>query len=273
MSSVTRKGNHLQYPQVSIEAQGSLLAVARSFDSVEREHKFGKRGLVTGFSSGSRRRLIRQLARLEIETAKFLCLTYPSSYPDPQTAKNHLRALFERFRRLAPKSSGIWRMEFQERGAPHFHVLMFNLPWLPFAELRQMWCEIIGHDPDEAIFVRIERVKSKRGVMYYASKYMSKPTDGEKSFALFNYVTYLHAGRVWGVFNRAFLPLAELLKCALEQVTPVAFEEIKHFLKKFWSGVDIRAPGGAVVFTDCSFEAYIEIVRIALRDATASHGK
>lgn len=267
MSTVTRKGDHLQYPCVEIEAQGSLLAVARRYNRVTRPSVGGKRGLVTGFSSGSRRRLIRKLARLDIKTAKFLTLTYPLDYPHPQQAKNHHRALLERIRRRWPQASAIWRLEFQQRGAPHFHYLFFNLPWLPFKVLRRWWAEIIDHDQSEPLFVRIEAVKSKRGVMYYASKYMSK-TDGDADggSALFNYVTYLHAGRVWGIFNKAFIPFAELVKAAIKQVTPVAFDEIKVFLAKFWSGIDIRAPGGATVFTEQAYFAYLDALSIALRD-------
>ena len=44
--------------------------------------------------------------------------------PDPDTAYRHLRALAKRFERATGlKLKGVWKREFQRRGAPHFHVL------------------------------------------------------------------------------------------------------------------------------------------------------
>src|SRR5690554_2824154 len=140
---VVKQGDHLQFPIIHLEGQGNLLAVATSYKHVYRPTVGGKRGAVTEFSAGSRRRLLRLIARLEKTRTTFITLTYPAEFPDPRTAKEHLRALFERIRRRVPEASGIWRLELQERGAPHFHLLMFNLPYISFETLRSWWQEII----------------------------------------------------------------------------------------------------------------------------------
>ena len=56
-------------------------------------------------------------------------LTYPSDYPkDPKLCKKHLEALHKYLKRMYGPFSGFWRMGIQQRGAWHFHVLLFVPP-------------------------------------------------------------------------------------------------------------------------------------------------
>lgn len=245
---VVKQGDHLQFPVLHLEGQGNLLAVATSYKRVERPPVGGKRGAVTEFSAGSRRRLLRLIARLEKTRTTFITLTYPAEFPDPRTAKEHLRALFERIRRRVPETSGIWRLELQERGAPHFHLLMFNLPYISFETLRAWWREIIGVIDSVTVFVRIELVRSWRGVMSYASKYVAKRSEAGQA-ALFNIVAYLHAvGRWWGIFQAKVLPYAEQFYQTVSVVTLDVIREIKRVMHDIWPGVDTRSYNGQVIF-------------------------
>jgi len=100
--------------------------------------------------------------------------------------------------------SAVWRLEFQERGAPHFHILLFGLPFVPKGLIQKWWGEVIGCDRP---FTRIEAVRSWRGVLGYAAKYMAKVAGG------LDYVAYLSAvGRLWGVWCRAMLPWAAAVR-------------------------------------------------------------
>ena len=197
------------------------------------------RGCVSDFSPQSRARLFDLFHALDVKKKPvFLTLTYGEDYPDARTAKNHLRAFLERIRRLVSRNgtSAIWRMEFQERGAPHFHIVFFDLPFIKKENIQAMWGEIIGQD---APFTRIELIRRWNGLMFYVSKYVAKVDDGgeggsilrdfhadklltdeEKELVLSGFIspTYLHAyrkkygdaiGRVWGTFNKQFLPFAE----------------------------------------------------------------
>jgi hypothetical protein len=57
--------------------------------------------------------------------AVFVTLTYPGEYPgDGRLVKGHLRAFRERWERHYGSVEGVWKMEFQRRGAPHFHLAM-----------------------------------------------------------------------------------------------------------------------------------------------------
>jgi len=321
MSSITRKADHLQYPHLHLEAQGNVFAFATAIKVPDRVQIPHDRDVITEFSAGSRRRLLRLIARLEKTRTTFITLTYPAEYPTPHLAKKHLRALLERIRRRCPEVSGITRFDFQERGAPHFHLLLFNLPFISFETLRSWWQEIIGVIDSVTIFVRIELVRSWRGVMSYAAKYLAKKTTESEADVIcpscgtkmtraqapdewvcprcglwlnvetgevltpsdrretsgstfFNDVTYLHAktelppgvGRFWGVFNRKFLPLAELVRADIAQVTPVALKKIKQICKNVWKGVNLHDYRGAVLFSDRAYDLYLGAILEALAD-------
>jgi len=203
---------------VTVRFQGKFVE-AKITSLNDQKYRRGKRATISRFSSASRVRLFDLFHRLEIPNKPiFVTLTYGEGFPYVARAKLHLRAFMERIRRKykRKKVSGIWRLEFQERGAPHFHIIFFNLPFIPKRVLQAMWGEIIGQDRP---FTRIEAIHSHKGLMAYVSKYIAKLPDGENSG--FNSVTYLHAyiemfddltGRHWGVFERASLPLAEEIR-------------------------------------------------------------
>lgn len=189
------------------------------------------RGEITHFSKKSRKRLLTQAARLDLETylkdnrAIFITLTYGQTFPSPKTAKKHLFTLLKRFRRLAPQASGIWRLEFQKRGAPHLHIVLFNFPYFSKDDLKVAWKEIVGDAYCDwssgtpiAPFTRIEAISNTRKVVSYVAKYVAK-VEADSSSG-FNDVPYLTAGenigRLWGVFNRQNLPLAELVTLTIE---------------------------------------------------------
>jgi len=214
-----------------LEVQGSLVKVKIKHPKLTQfRAKGSSRGRITIFSRKSRKRLLELTARLDLKAATmgktitFITLTYGQLWPEnPEEPKNHLRALLERIRRFAPNSSGIWRLEFQNRAAPHFHLILFDMPFLPKETLKAAWGEIIGvsyWDTSKPIpeppFTRIEAIKSGRRAVSYVSKYVAKYNAPEAvAVSGFNNVPYLHAGRFWGVFNQEFLPYAELHEASL----------------------------------------------------------
>ena len=134
----------------------------------------------------------------------FVTLTYPSSYPHAaSTVAGHLRALRGRLERRYGKFSCIWRKEYQRRGAPHYHLLVFLET--PIPELRawisQAWFEVVGSGDERHLRAgtQVVEVRSWRGIRGYASKYMAKVDDGEAEVQL--------TGRLWGVWRRELLPI------------------------------------------------------------------
>lgn len=251
-----------------IEAQGNLIAIKASFSALGKAGG-ARRSLVTEFSANSRRRMLRKLARIAPERVVFVTLTYPERYPDARKAKEHLRAFFERIRRRYPKASGIWRLEYQERGAPHFHILFCELPFVPFSELRRWWSEIIkefvdGHLPR----VRIEQIKSRRGAFYYCAKYCAKMAgDGFSPLSLSS--THICTpGRFWGVFNRNHLPYAERFYAIVEVLTPVGFSHCKLVLNSLSPEEYPNKYRGKVCFTPDSeklFRLLIDLLKPDMR--------
>jgi len=183
---------------VRLEEQGGRFQV-KSCDKIEVKGG-AVRGVVKEFSAGSRRRLMGKLASLDRDEVMdrnrllkpiFITLTYGQSWPGPDESKRHLRALVRRIERASDRISGIWRMEFQERGAPHFHLMVFGAVGtgekryvFTKEDIKRMWGAVIGEkywnfaleEPDEP-FTRIESITSWRACVSYVSKYISKIDD------------------------------------------------------------------------------------------------
>ena len=226
----------------------------------EEKKEIVKRGKIKGFSNKSRKRLIELVASCgKIEKAVFLTLTYGQNWPSNTEAKRHIKVFLQRVERLFPKSSGIWRMEFQDRGAPHFHILFFNLLWWEKREVAKAWLEVIGddfgdwsHGALKPPFTRIELVNNAKQAMIYISKYIAKET-GSDAEGGFNYVPYLPAaetGRLWGIFHKLLLPLAikTVIKFfSLEKLDLLrfiaSFNRIMSKKKKIWLGAKMCYDG------------------------------
>jgi hypothetical protein len=177
----------------------------------------GPRGKVTAFSHASRRRLLQELASVDRGPESlplFVGLTYPGAgwSDSPAAWHQHLESLYNRLcRRFDPKRERIaivWRMEAQKRGAPHFHLLIFGVKFLPYQWLGAVWSAIVGGDAVHAARCsRVDRVKSWRGVMSYASKYMGKASGSGAVFTDAAGVEITEVGRHWGVKGKKNLPV------------------------------------------------------------------
>jgi len=137
--------------------QGDLLDFLNEQDD---EDEIEAAGVVRIFSRSSRRDLGRSIAKLDwstaIEEGDRLALwtgTYPNDWraacPTPKHTYRHLRALGKRFERATGRAfMGVWKREFQRRGAPHFHVLT-PLPAMIGDEttrewFARNWYEVVG---------------------------------------------------------------------------------------------------------------------------------
>jgi len=207
----------------SFRVQGSLLRV--SFRRLRSSGSGGVRGEITEFTPASRKRLLDTFATIDLARCGrpiFVTLTYGQCWPDNETAKRHLDTLLKRFRRRFPLCSCIWKLEFQSRGAPHFHLIFFNLPFYSKVSLARAWAAVIGHafcdlsgDSPRPPFTRIERLQSARKAFVYLCKYMAKKADDGEGVAdgggvgsTISHISPLWVGRWWGVFNRKCVPFA-----------------------------------------------------------------
>ncbi len=190
--------------RVVTHAGGSVTSLSFDrTDGVERTRRnvTWKRGVVRGFSSASRRRLLRRIAGVNklaySHTPAFVTLTYPACFPtEPDIYKAHARALLKRVQRAYGASTVIWRLEFQRRGAPHFHMLCFGLKASDDLQawLLRNWYEVCASG-DEWHLERgadVQRLKSWRQVTVYLAKYLGKPDPKSRN-------KHVPVGRFWGV--------------------------------------------------------------------------
>jgi len=195
-----------------IEAQGSLLTMKVMGRKYKRPYTGGIRSRIRSFSAKSRVRLMRFMARLKMSgvRATFMTLTF-KGYPTNEEAKRCLHAFLAVVARKFRNASLVWRMEFQKRGAIHFHLLAFNMPFWDWKEILATW-KRITHQRVARIDVQL--IRSRKGVMYYVSKYIGK-VDKKHGSTFFISPPYLHGGRkwrkgrYWGYHNKKGLPLGD----------------------------------------------------------------
>lgn len=104
-------------------------------DSMDQDEK-PTRGKVERWSPASLNRMVYRLATLDYNPLFtdggkpiMLTLTLPKRWveiaPDPKAFQSLLKAFLMRFQRAyGYRPAGVWKREFQKRGAPHFHILM-----------------------------------------------------------------------------------------------------------------------------------------------------
>jgi len=193
----------------------------------------GVRGRVEGFSSSSRLRCLRDIGKIPEgavdrrlrKLVLFGTLTYPEEFPAARASKRHLHAFREAFRRRWPGAGFKWKLEPQERGAPHYHLLLLfeedmaawgsiqvgDLPQrIEFQEwLAETWYRIVGSGDERHLWFHrngervVEVVHTYRQLQRYIGKYVGK------AFGI-DQVTWSEPGRFWGTCNRAaFLKIQE----------------------------------------------------------------
>ena len=139
----------------------------------EKERRRAKRSKIIKFSWRSARRL-RHLIRNSEDTWKaFVTLTYPAEYPcNGRETKAHLNAFLQFLRRKGIKS--VWVLEFQSRGAPHYHVIVSG--FIPKEEIAERWYRIVGSGDERHLRAGtgISAIRSKRHLYGYLVSYIKK---------------------------------------------------------------------------------------------------
>ncbi len=170
------------------------------------------RGKIKEWSAASRARFkcfLGTLRREQLAHALVVTLTYPADCPAPEdhaVYKGHLHTFQIYLRRKWPACSGIWKLEFQKRGAAHYHLMLYGLHGVELevvrAWVRTTWYRL-AHNGDKHLGMRatqVDPIKSVGGAVYYLIKYLSK--DDQTMPGNFS-------GRYWGKINKPFLPAVE----------------------------------------------------------------
>lgn len=120
------------------------------------------------------RRDLRRIVNSNIElNSKFLTLTFAENITDVESANYEFKKFVKRLNyNLGFKVAYSCVVEFQKRGAVHYHVILYNTPQkLNMDELTAMW----GNG-----FIKLNKIKNVDNVGAYICKYMTKCEDEKK---------------------------------------------------------------------------------------------
>ena len=116
-------------------------------------------------------------------TPKFLTLTFAENVQDIKTANYQFKLFRQRLEyELEIKLKYVVVIEFQKRGAIHYHAVFFNLPYIKNNQLAEIW----GNG-----FVKVNKIDQVDNIGSYVTKYMTKEEQdkvkmdrlrGEKSY-------------------------------------------------------------------------------------------
>lgn len=158
-----------------------------------------KRRAIGGFSPSSQRRL-RVLTNSLPDTLPlplFATLTYPEAWPgNPREWKRQLDLMLTMITRKHGAPVIIWKLEPQERGAPHFHLAIYTADFMGPRWLARKWFKIVGSGDRKHLEAgtSVERARSRRGSLSYMAKYIGKAFAAPAGWE--------SQGRYWGVRNR-----------------------------------------------------------------------
>lgn len=109
-------------------------------------------------------------------TCKFVTLTFRDNVRDLKSANYEFRKFIKRlnyevFGRKCNELKYTVVPEFQERGAVHYHVIFYNLPYIDNEVLSRVW----GHG-----FVKINKIDDIDNVGAYVCKYLTKAVEDDR---------------------------------------------------------------------------------------------
>lgn len=176
-----------------VAESGSVVRLVPACRPSSRPPPKHTRGEVTGFSTASRLRLCDTIAQVDqdqVAAALFITLTYPADCAKAQQSKRHLDSFIKVLRRHCPEAATIWKLEYTQRGVPHYHLIVLGLHFWHRTAIANAWARIVGSDHPKHVEAgtRVERLANKKSATRYLSKYLSKEGNYPPD----------HKGRVWG---------------------------------------------------------------------------
>lgn len=156
----------------------------------------GERGDINELSHNSLMRMAFVAHNTSINFDVMVTLTYPKNYPsDGKAVKYHLKKFLLWLTRSTDVVSYFWFMEFQRRGAPHFHIFTYGGDVIRRKkDVSKRWYEIVdsGDEKHLKAGTRTEKLRVPDAAGRYAAKYASKPYQKKVP------KDYQNVGRWWG---------------------------------------------------------------------------
>jgi hypothetical protein len=188
----------------SLRVSGSVLEVSGHLHSESKAMgQVSKRSEITGFSSASRRRLFKLCAAIPWDVfgrSSFVTLTYPREFTlDGERVKRDLDTFYKAVDYEYGTPRGVWKMEFQRRGAPHFHIALAGVEdsnefraWVS-----STWYRIVGSGDLRHLTAGTQVQRLRENPAAYFAGYVGF-TKGSKEYQHYAPEGYEKLGRYWG---------------------------------------------------------------------------
>ena len=168
---------------------------------------------ITDFSYRSRQGLknvVNKLDRAELDENEiiFVTLTYGSDTEKlrqltAEDYKKHIkaftRALINKYKDF--DIFGITRFEFQKRLVGHFHLVIYNVAFIHYNVINELWCNVIKQDAR----TDVQKASDYEAVENYVSKVMCYVAKQETDEDVVEYLRKFKIGRHWSTFNNKIL--------------------------------------------------------------------
>ncbi len=155
----------------------------------------GNRGDVTELSRRSLQKLAFYAQNTPVKFVTITTLTYPGTFPrNGQEIKQHLNRFLAWMRAKWKGVNYLWFLEFQKRGAPHFHILTDVNMSAEKGSISLRWYKAVGSEDKRHLRAgtNTERIRLPDGAARYAAKYAAKRE--QKTVP----VGFGGVGRFWG---------------------------------------------------------------------------
>lgn len=223
---------------------GGLLQVKNPYEgdlNHRNDKEQPKRGEIKGHSPSSQRRARMFLAKIPNEAIMaglLITLTYPGSQaPDKVPDASEYKVYKEHLRRFNQavvrkwNGSGAWFLEFQARGAPHYHTIVFGVDHADLEKFQEWvsieWNRVLDGGSDHLqAGTRVEIPKNCNAARNYVTAYFTKGAQAPIDTKV---------GRYWGKFGTASIPMApeiveELNSHQAKIATRTARRAIQHHI-------------------------------------------
>lgn len=171
-----------------------------------------KRGTISEFTRASQVRMMKACSSWRpVGRLMFVTLTYPKTFPDAAEAKEDLKRFRDILRREHPRMAGVWKLEYQTRGAPHFHfILQTGEQFFMSRELRafQLWCHSAWRRARRSkVDVRTEAkfADLESRARFYLAKEVGKTAQTSSAWRqeMEKEISHEGGGRFWGWHHRS----------------------------------------------------------------------
>jgi len=218
-TDLDRARRHTHVPQYALAPFGTITLYANRVEckmpgrAPERALLVKRSSVSLCMSRKSRRRLMNAFNAWSIPEGYkryHITLTYPAVFPlDWRRWKLDLKEFKRKLLALMPEAQGYWRLEFQKRGAPHFHLLIVAPKGMVTNKalkkyVTRTWAKIAHSDDihEGKCATRVDVLHTETMLTKYLTKYAAKPginpvtLDGE--YLDDGSIPNATSGRHWG---------------------------------------------------------------------------